>query len=192
MSSSSVDAVVIGGSAGSIRALRSILQRIEMLPVPLLVALHRPASDPNSSLRSVLQSASKMHVIEPSSETYPLPGCLYLAPANCHLTVESNRRLELSNSPLVHYSRPSIDVLFMSAAEVYRSRLLGILLTGANQDGAMGMKLIKNAGGIAIVQDPEDCMIDTMPRAAMKITTVDAVLSAAKIADWLNNFFQLT
>jgi two-component system chemotaxis response regulator CheB len=184
-----IEIIVIGGSAGSIRAARSIFQYLEVLPVPILMALHRPANDPDSNLRYVLQNTCKMPIVEPIAETLPLPGHIYLAPPNQHLVVEQNRTVALSNSPLVHYSRPSIDVLFLSAADVYHSNAIGILLTGANQDGAMGMKLLKDAGGITAVQDPADCMIDTMPRAAMALTTIDQVLPAQQIAEWLNQSF---
>lgn len=184
-----IEIIVIGGSAGSIRAARSIFQHLEVLPVPVLMALHRPANDPDSHLRQVLQNVCKMPIVEPIATTFPLPGHIYLAPPDRHLIVEQNRTLELSNSPLVHYSRPSIDVLFLSAADVYRRNALGILLTGANQDGAMGMKLLKDAGGMTAVQDPVDCMIETMPRAAMALTTIDQVLPAQQIAMWLNRSF---
>ncbi len=179
----------MGGSAGSIRAARNIFQFLEVLPVPILMALHRPANDPDSNLRHVLQNVCKMPIIEPKATTLPQPGHIYLAPPDRHLVVEKNRTLELSNSPLVHYSRPSIDVLFLSAADVYGRNALGILLTGANHDGAMGMKLLKEAGGTTAVQDPADCMIDTMPRAAMALTTIDQVLPAQQLAVWLNQHF---
>jgi two-component system chemotaxis response regulator CheB len=184
-----IEVIVIGGSAGSIRAARSIFQSLENLPVPILMALHRPANDPESNLRHVLQNACKMPIIEPTATTLPQPGHVYLAPPDRHLVVEQNRTLELSNSPLVHYSRPSIDVLFLSAADVYGQNAIGILLTGANHDGAMGMKLLKDAGGITAVQDPADCMIDAMPRAAMALTTIDKVLPTQQIAEWLNQTF---
>ncbi|WP_448518447.1 chemotaxis protein CheB [Rhodoflexus sp.] len=186
-----IEAVVIGGSAGSIRAVRTIFQYLEVLPVPVLIALHRPSSDPSSNLRVVLDTVCKMPVVEPEAGMRPMPGQVYLAPADQHLVVEKNRTFELSRSPLVHYSRPSIDVMFLSAADVYHRNTIGILLTGANQDGAMGMKLLKEAGGITVVQDPADCMIDTMPRAAMAITQIDHVLDAKQIAEWLNRYFSL-
>lgn len=189
MSAQPVEAILIGGSAGSIRAVRTIFQHLEVLPVPVLMTLHRPANDSSSNLRGVLQNACKMPVIEPEAGVLPLPGHVYLAPANRHMVVERNRRLDLSDSPMVHYSRPSIDVLFMSAVDVYRRNTLGILLTGANHDGAAGMKLLKDAGGITAVQDPADCMIDTMPRAAMEITAIDKILDARQIAEWLNEMF---
>ncbi|MCS7017520.1 MAG: chemotaxis protein CheB [Cytophagales bacterium] len=184
-----IELIVIGGSAGSIRAVRTIFQHLEAMPVPILMVLHRPAQDPQSNLQSVLQSACRMPIVEPKAGTRPLPQHIYLAPPNRHLVVEPNKTLALSDSPLVHYSRPSIDVLFFSAADVYRQNTLGILLTGANQDGAMGMKLLKDAGGITAVQDPADCMIDTMPRAAMQLATIDQVLTARQIAEWLNENF---
>jgi two-component system chemotaxis response regulator CheB len=184
-----VELLVIGGSAGSIRAVRNIFQYLEILPVPVLMTLHRPAQDSESNLRQVLQTVCKMPIIEPQTTTLPQPGHVYLAPPNRHLTVEPNRMLGLSDSPLVHYSRPSIDVLFVSAADVYRGNILGILLTGANQDGAMGMKLLKDAGGTTAVQDPAECMIDTMPRAAMALTTIDRILTTRQMAEWLNNAF---
>ncbi len=189
MCTEQIEVIVIGGSAGSIRAARTIFQSLKVLPVPILMALHRPANDPDSNLRHVLQNVCKMPIMEPKATTLPQPGHVYLAPSDQHLVVEKNRTLELSNSPLVHYSRPSIDVLFLSAADVYGQNALGILLTGANHDGAMGMKILKEAGGTTAVQDPADCIIDTMPRAAMALTTIDQVLPAQQLAVWLNQHF---
>lgn len=111
---------------------------------------------------------------------------VYLAPANYHLSLELGNSFSLSTEDMINNSRPSIDVTLDSAAYVYKDKLVGILLSGANRDGAMGMKRIKDRGGLTIVQDPAECMIDTMPAAALEMSTIDHVLKVDEIIRFLN------
>ncbi len=183
--------VVIGGSAGSIKVMKIILERLVVNEESaVLICLHRLQTDNSSGLRDVLQYSTDTPVIEPQDREAIQGGNIYLAPPSVHLLVEPDLCFSLSASPLVQYSRPSIDVLFMSAAEVFQESMTGILVTGANRDGAYGMKIIKEGGGKAVVQEPSDCFIDTMPKAAMALTEVDYVLNAADIHQWLGEYLK--
>ncbi|SFC31907.1 two-component system, chemotaxis family, response regulator CheB [Flexibacter flexilis DSM 6793] len=179
-------AVVLGGSAGSIRVVCDILRKLRPdFQLPLIIVLHRsPQSE--SGLGKVFEPHSPLPIIEPKVKTRIENGNVYLAPADMHLFVESADYLNTDQSALVQYSRPSIDVLFFSASEIYQNQLLGILVTGANRDGAMGMKLIKDAGGYTVVQDPAEATIDYMPKSAMELSPIDQVLRATEIAELLN------
>jgi two-component system chemotaxis response regulator CheB len=181
--------VVIGGSAGSIRVVKAILDGLSIdKESAVLICLHRLQTDNSTGLRDVLQYATDTPVIEPQDREALQGGNIYLAPPNVHLVVEPDLCFSLSASPLVQYSRPSIDVLFLSASEVFQENMAGILVTGANRDGAFGMKAIKENGGQTVVQEPSDCFIDTMPRAAMSLTEIDYVLKATSINKWLNEY----
>jgi two-component system chemotaxis response regulator CheB len=184
---------VIGGSAGSIKVVKAILEKVSVPPhSAVMVCLHRLQKDTSSGLKDVLQYSTTIPVVEPQDREAIQGGHVYLAPANYHLVVEPDLCFTLSSSPLVQYSRPSIDVLFLSASEVFQENMVGILLTGANKDGAFGMKAIRESGGITMVQEPNECFIDTMPRAAMHVTAIDYVLSSDDIGNWLNTYFKET
>src|SRR5690606_8518397 len=111
---------------------------------------------------------------------------VYLAPANYHMYIELGHSFALSTEEMVNNSRPSIDITLESAAYAYKNRLIGILLSGANKDGAYGMKVIKERGGLTIVQDPAECMIDTMPKAALQVAKIDYTLTVENIIKFLN------
>jgi two-component system chemotaxis response regulator CheB len=179
-------AVVIGGSAGSIRVVCDILKKLKPdFPLPILMALHR-APQKESGMIKVFESQTRMPIIEPSERMLIKPGHVYLAPSDKHLFVEPDLHVNTDQSELVQYSRPSIDVLLYSAAEIYQDTLLGILLTGANRDGAMGMKHIHDMGGHTVVQDPEEAVVDFMPKSVMELIEVNHVLKASQIAELLN------
>lgn len=183
-----INSVVIGGSAGSIKVVKQLLQDLTVVPsVPIIIVLHRLQTDTSSGLKDVLQYATSLPVIEPENGTKIKQGHIYLAPANQHLVVTENEEFELSTSPLIHYSRPSIDVLFLSAADKYKENLMGILLTGANRDGAYGMKVIKDNNGLTIVQHPAECFMPTMPQAALNITPIDHTLYTHEISQFLKH-----
>lgn len=183
--------VAIGGSAGSIKVLKIILERLRVNEQSaVLICLHRLQNDTSTGLRDVLQYSSDTPIIEPQDREAIQGGRIYLAPPNVHLVVEYDLCFSLSSSPLVQYSRPSIDVLFMSAAEVFQENMVGVLVTGANRDGAYGMKTIKENGGRTVVQEPTDCFIDTMPKAAMALTEINHVLDATEIHQWLNDYLK--
>lgn len=184
---------VIGGSAGSIKVVKGILEKVAVSAnSAVMICLHRLQTDTSSGLKDVLQYSTTTPIVEPQDREAIQGGHIYLAPANYHLVVEPDLCFTLSSSPLVQYSRPSIDVLFLSASEVFQEDMVGILLTGANKDGAFGMKAIRASGGITIVQEPSECFIDTMPRAAMHVTAIDHVLTSEGIGNWLNSYFKET
>jgi two-component system chemotaxis response regulator CheB len=178
-------AVVIGVSAGGIEALKILLPALPAsFPLPVAIAQHRnPHSD--GFLARYLDRMSNIAVREAEDKEPFCAGHAYLAPAGYHLLIESDRSLSLSVDPRVNYSCPSIDVLFESAADVFAASLIGIVLTGANADGAQGLKRIKARGGLAVVQAPHTASATAMPRAALEATPVDHVVDLIGIAQVL-------
>ena len=172
--------VVIGTSRGGLNALRCLLSGLpEDFPLPIVIAQHR-TKDSGQGLATLMASTSSLPIIEPHDKQEIAPGIVYLAPADYHLMLESEYFTLSTESPL-HFSRPSIDVLFESAAEAYRSSLIGVILTGANADGAEGTASIKRHGGFVIVQDPADAEARAMPEAAIA-AGADRVLPLPEIA----------
>ncbi|WP_277961781.1 chemotaxis protein CheB [Pseudomonas sp. RIT-To-2] len=169
-------AVVVGASAGGVEAL---LRVYGMLPasfaLPVLTVLHLP-DDRHSQLAEVF--ARRMHraAKEAVDKEDIQPGMFYFAGPGYHLSVEQDRSLSLSQEERVHYSRPSIDILFESAADAYGAQLVGVLLTGANEDGAQGLATIGERGGLTIVQDPAEARVAIMPEAAMRLRRPDHIL----------------
>jgi two-component system chemotaxis response regulator CheB len=183
-------AIVIGGSAGSFQGIIKILSQIPAgFPVPIIAALHRLKHVRNGFVE-VVSLKSRLKIVEPEDKEYIRKSTVYLAPANYHLSVELGNYFSLSTEEMVHNSRPSIDITLTSAAHVYRNRLIGILLSGANRDGGLGMKNIKDKGGVTIVQNPVECMIDTMPNAALALTQIDHTLGIDQIIEFLNELQQ--
>jgi two-component system chemotaxis response regulator CheB len=131
-----------------------------------------------------------VQVKEAEEKETAVPGTVYVAPANYHLLLEDDRTFSLTLESRVRFARPSIDVLFESAADVYGSRLIGIILTGANDDGSRGLAAIKKRGGLAVVQDPTGAEVDTMPRAALRAAEVDFVLPLVAIGPFLANLYK--
>ncbi|MBN8849606.1 MAG: chemotaxis protein CheB, partial [Sphingomonas sp.] len=147
MSAGPIEAVAIGASAGAVEALSAILPRLPAdYPLPVLVVVHVPA-DRRSVLATLFQSKCRIAVREAEDKEPVVPGTVYFAPPDYHLQVEADRTLSLSADDPVLYSRPSIDVLFESAADAYGAALAGVVLTGANQDGARGLAAVAEAGG---------------------------------------------
>jgi two-component system chemotaxis response regulator CheB len=181
--------IVIGTSAGGLAAMQVLLPGLgEKFPCPLVVAQHR-GKDASSGLREYMQKSCGMPVEEPEDKAPIEPGCVYLAPGNYHLLVERGH-FALSTDAPVWYARPSINVLFESAADAYAEGTIGVILSGANGDGARGLAAIKARGGTALVEDPATAAYRAMPEAALQATTVDHVLSLADIAPFLNSFCQ--
>ena len=143
--------------------------------------------DPNSRdyLSNHLDQKCNIQVKEAEDKENIMDGVAYIAPPNYHLLLEEDRTLSLSVDDLVNYSRPSIDVMFETAADVYERRLVGVVLTGANADGSKGLTKVKALGGLAVVQDPATADVDYMPKAAIASTRVDHILSLEKIASLL-------
>lgn len=181
----SYKAVVIGGSAGSFQGVVKILSQLPKgFPLPIIMALHR-LKHVRHGFVEALSLKSVVPVTEPYDKESIKKGSVYLAPANYHMSVELGNYFALSTEEMMNNSRPAIDITLGTCAYVYKDKLIGILLSGANRDGGLGMKQIKEKGGMTIVQDPAECMIDTMPRAALSMTTIDHVLKVDQIVDFL-------
>jgi two-component system, chemotaxis family, protein-glutamate methylesterase/glutaminase len=180
-------AVIIGGSAGSFQVITRILSSLPRnFPLPVLLSLHR-LKHIRSGFVEALSLKSNIPVIEPDDKDQIKPGIAYLAPANYHMFVELGNRIALSTEEPVNHSRPSIDLTFITAANSYREKAIGIILSGANKDGALGLKKLKDLGGIAIVQDPLECQVKTMTEASMKLTRVDYIFKTNQIIEYLMN-----
>ncbi|MCS6823701.1 MAG: chemotaxis protein CheB [Cytophagaceae bacterium] len=179
-------AVAIGGSAGSFSVLTNILNQIPAdFSLPIIICCHR-LKHIRSGFIEALEIKSTKKVTEPDDKESIKKGCVYVAPANYHMCVEVGNTFALSTEEMVNNSRPSIDLTLETCAYVFKDKLIGILLSGANKDGARGMKKIKEYGGLTIVQDPTECTIDTMPKSAMAITEIDYVYPVNKIIKFLN------
>lgn len=181
----SYKAVVIGGSAGSFQGVVKILSQLPKgFPLPIIMCLHRLKHVRNGFVEA-LSIKSVVQVTEPNDKESIKKGSVYLAPANYHMSVELGNNFALSTEEMINNSRPSIDITLSSCAFVYKEKLLGILLSGANRDGALGMKHIHERGGTTIVQEPTECMIDTMPKAALAVTQIDHVMKIDEIVEVL-------
>ena len=177
-----VEAVVIGASAGGVQALSALSAALPAdLRVPCFVVIHLPRESP-SLLPEIFSAHCKRPVGEAQDKEPVQAGTVYIAPPDYHLLLDRGPTLALSTDELVHYSRPSIDVLFESAADVYGKGLLGIILTGWNQDGADGLQAVHRAGGLTIVQNPDTAEAPVMPQAALARTAVDYILNLEEIA----------
>ena len=171
-----VEAVVIGASAGGVEALLTIFADLKPgFRLPIIVVLHLP-DERRSQLAEVFARRLSLPVREAQDKQQIVPGTLYFAAPGYHLSVEHDRSFSLSQEERVHYSRPAIDFLFESAADVYQQRLAAILLTGANRDGARGLSVVKQLGGLTIVQDPDEALVSTMPQAALELFEPDFIL----------------
>ncbi len=178
-------AIVIGGSAGSFQPITKLLSSIPKdFPLPMFLCLHR-LKHVRHGFVEALSIKSNKTITEPLDKESIRRGHVYLAPANYHMAIELGNSVSLSTEPLINNSRPAIDVMFETAAYTYRDKLIGILLSGANKDGALGMARIKHYGGITVVQSLEESMINTMPAAAQKLTTIDYTLTTEEIIAFL-------
>lgn len=179
------EAVVIGASAGALEALSVILPALPAdFRLPILVVVHVPP-DRRSIMAELFRTKCQIAVYEAEDKQPAIRGSVYFAPPDYHLLVESDRSLSLSSDEPVLFSRPSIDVLFESAADAYGPGLIAIVLTGANQDGANGLRAVAEAGGTALVQNPDDAFASAMPEAALKMCPGARVLSLEAIAQYL-------
>jgi two-component system chemotaxis response regulator CheB len=182
-----IRAVVIGGSAGSFQPVVKILQSLPKdFAYPVFLCLHR-LKHVRSGFVEALSLKSNIPVIEPKDKAHIRPGVAYLAPSNYHMYIELATQIALSTEDVVNHSRPSIDLTYISTASIYRNRLLGIVLSGANKDGALGMKKIAELGGITIVQDPNECEVSTMTQGTLDITKVDHIMKVDQIIKYLKN-----
>ncbi|MEJ7586545.1 MAG: chemotaxis protein CheB [Ferruginibacter sp.] len=179
------EAIVMGVSTGGMNAMKVVFSALPgSFSLPIIIVQHIAA---NSDTRWIdfLNNHSHLYIKEADEKEKIEKGKIYLAPANYHLLIESDKTFSLTISERVNFSRPSVDVLFESAAETYREKLIGIILTGANTDGTAGMKRIKQYGGLTIVQDPGTAQSRQMPASAISAVTVDHVLPLDELAGQL-------
>ncbi|ASV10690.1 MULTISPECIES: chemotaxis protein CheB [Leptospira] len=179
------EAIVMGVSAGGMNAMKTILPSLPSeYGIPLILVQHiGPRSD--GTWFRILGDLCDIRIKEAEEKEKIEPGTVYVAPPNYHLLIERDKTVSLSVTERVNFSRPSIDVLFESASDAYGDRLIGIVLTGANSDGAKGLKKIKENGGLAIVQDPLCSEASLMPESAIRAGPVDHILSLEKITELL-------
>jgi len=177
-------AVVIGGSAGALEVLRMIVRELPReLACPIVIVIHLPSH--SSGLADLLGAETPLLVKQAEDKEPIAPGTIYLAPPSYHLLIEAQHTFALSVDAPVHFSRPAIDVLFETACDVYRSSLIGILLSGASEDGAAGLQEIHAAGGTTIVQAPLSAEVAIMPAAALSLFEPTHIWSPNDIASGL-------
>lgn len=180
----SFEFIVIGTSLGGLSALQTLLSNLPAnFVVPIAIVQHRHKNS-NGSLQGLLQAKSMLPIQEVEDKDEITPGKVYLAPSDYHLLVERGY-FSLSTDEPVSYARPSIDVLFESVADIYAEQVIGVILTGANQDGTEGLKKVKARGGMTIVQEPATAESEIMPAAAISSVKVDRILPLVEIAQLL-------
>ncbi len=180
--------IIIGGSAGSFQAILQILNSIPKdFKHPIVLCLHR-LKHVRGGFVEALSIKSKMKVLEPDDKTIITESKVFLAPANYHLYLEVSNSFSLSTEEPVNHSRPSIDITFTSAAYAFQDKVIGILLSGANRDGAAGLKEIKYYGGTVIIQDPNEASVSVMPNAAIEeVEQPNYIYTTEQIIDYLNS-----
>lgn len=175
----------MGASIGGLDALTEVLRCLPgNYPLPIFVVLHRLKAS-ESSLSEILGRKVRIAVKEAEDKEDILPGHVYVAPADYHMLIEFDQKISLDISERVNFSRPSIDVTFESAAVVYREKLIGVLMTGANHDGSEGLKKISEKKGLTIVQDPNEALGKVMPRSAIKNVKVDHIKKLRDICHFI-------
>lgn len=183
--SNEYEAIVIGASAGGFNAFIKLLPSIPLdFPIPVIIVQHIHPNQDDFFVNFINQKC-QLTVKEINDKEQILPGFIFVAPPNYHVLVEDDKIFSLSIDEKINCSRPSIDLLFESAAEVFRSKLIGIILTGANSDGALGMKKIKEYNGITIVQNPEEAESNLMPISSIDMCSIDHILELEKIPQML-------
>ena len=181
------EAIVIGVSSGGMKALKFIFSRMpEDFNTPIIIVQHISRHSDNQWI-NLLNDKSNLHIKEADEKEKIEKGNVYIAPPNYHLLIERNKTFSLTIDERVSFARPSIDVLFESAAEAYKNKLIGVVLTGSNADGSAGLKRIKEYGGLTIVQDPETADSSYMPASAIAAIQTDYILSLEDIIELLIN-----
>ena len=180
------EAVVVGVSAGGLNALSIVLSGLSKGFKMSVIVVQHTHPDSDDFLTRHLNAACPLTVKQADEKEVIQPGVVYMAPANYHLLVETDRTFSLSIDAPVNYARPSIDVLFESASDAYGARLVGVILTGANTDGSRGLKAVNAAGGLTMIQDPKTAEADVMPRAALAAVQIDHILSLKQMPAFLN------
>jgi two-component system chemotaxis response regulator CheB len=183
----SYEAIVIGSSAGGLKALKIIFDNLnQSFTTPIIIAQHT-SSRSESYLATFLNQDSHLTIKEAESGEKILRSHVYIAPPNFHLLVEEDFTMNLTVDEKVNYSRPSIDILFETAALAYKNQLIGIILTGANNDGAFGIKQINSFGGLTIAQSPESAEVPIMPQAAINTGCIDKIITLEEIAELISS-----
>lgn len=183
---SACDAFIIGGSAGSLDVLLKVLPRIKPdLPFPIIIVIHRKHGA-DSLLPDLLSSRTSLVVKEADEKEMIVAGTVYIAPSDYHLLIEMDRTFSLDYSEKINYSRPAIDATFQTAAEVYKDKLVCLLLSGSNADGVSGLKSVKDWNGLAVIQDPETAQVAYMPEQARKHVKLDRILRIEDVAEFIN------
>jgi two-component system, chemotaxis family, protein-glutamate methylesterase/glutaminase len=181
------EAIVVGVSAGGLNAMKIMFSLLPAnFEVPIIIVQHvSPRSD--NQWIELLNEKSKLRIKEADEKEKIKKGFIYVAPANYHLLIEKDKTFSLTIDERVSYARPSIDVLFETAADAYKDKLIGIVLTGSNNDGTNGIKTIKEVGGLTIVQDPKTAEYPFMPASAIDVIKPDYILPLEEIIDLLIN-----
>lgn len=188
MGQTKYEIIVVGASAGGIEATKKFLAPLPTdFPLPIVIIQHMDQEADNVFLAQLLMESCPLKVKEVSEKESIRPGIVYITPPNYHLLIEEDKTFSLSVDPKVNWARPSIDVLFESAADVYGDTLIGIIMTGASSDGGNGLKKIKEHGGLTIVQDPKEAYSDFMPKTAIERTQVDYILHIKDISQLIIN-----
>lgn len=182
------EVVIIGGSAGSLEILLEIISCISSKSTIVYVIIIHRKRDGDSILVELLKSRTSRPVKEVEDKDLILPGHVYLAPPDYHLLFENKNFFSLDYSEKIHFSRPSIDVSFESSAYIFQDKVLGILLSGANEDGAYGLKMIKNAGGRVVVQEPDSADASYMPQKALEILKPDFQITPSNAVESLRQY----
>ncbi len=187
MDKTQIEILCIGGSAGSFDVLMQIIPQIKTdIKFPIIIILHRKSS-PATSISDVFKIRTNLKVCECEEKESLLPGTIYFAPADYHLLIEKDRTVSLDYSEKVNYSRPSIDITFKSASEVFKEKTAAILLSGANADGAKGLLYIFKKNGTTIVQNPDTADVGYMPQQAMNLFKPDYISEIDEIIGIINN-----
>jgi two-component system, chemotaxis family, protein-glutamate methylesterase/glutaminase len=185
-------AVIIGGSAGSYKVVMKIISNLpKSINVPFFICLHRLRSVRNG-FAETMRIRTAFQIIEPLDREKIEINKIYIAPANYHMIILNNENIGLSVDDEINHSRPSIDLAFQSAAEVYKKNLLGIILSGANQDGAFGLLKIKEKGGFTVAQHPDECEISVMPLSCIENQSVCSIQTIDEIIQSIHNFISNT
>jgi two-component system, chemotaxis family, protein-glutamate methylesterase/glutaminase len=186
------EAIVIGVSSGGLKALKTVFSSLPFnFAVPVIVVQHVGPRSENSWI-NLLNDSCDIPIKEADEKENVATGNIYIAPSNYHLLIEKDKTFSLTIDERVNFARPSIDVLFESAADVYREKLIGIILTGSNNDGTRGVKRIKECGGTVIIQDPETAESAYMPLSAIKAVQPDYISALDQIGRLLIKITETT
>jgi len=180
---SAIQMIAIGSSAGGIDILKKILIRLPKGFIPSIIVVQHIGAESHQTLAQFFSELCQIPVKEAEDKEKIDGGTVYFAPSGYHLLVEENQSFALNLDPLVNFARPSIDVLMETAAAAFGEKMMGVILTGANQDGAAGIKKIGEMGGITVAQDPLEAAYSAMPQAAIDIAELDYILTSEKIVD---------